>query len=79
MLLPPTLNALPLQKPKVMQDAEKALRDEKPVGFIDTDCLRNVQRVFDAGYLVDAFAAMQKVASSTFRAVISEMARKEWE
>jgi uncharacterized protein (TIGR04255 family) len=79
MLLPPTLNALPLQKPKVMQDAEAALRTGKSVGFIDTDCLRNVQRVFDAPYLVEAFGAVQKVASNTFKALISDMARKEWE
>lgn len=78
MLLPPDFNALPLQKPKVMIAAEKELREEKPIGFIDTDCLREVQGVFNARQLSEVFAALQKATSKTFKALISDLARKEW-
>ena len=78
MLLPPNFNALPLHKPQVMIDAEKRLKEEKPIGFIDTDCLRDLNRVFDAAELVGIYAEMQKLTSTTFKAALSAAARKEW-
>jgi uncharacterized protein (TIGR04255 family) len=78
MLLPPNFNALPLQKPKVMIAAEKQLKEQKPIGFIDTDCLREMQGVFDARQLSESFAIMQRTTSKTFKLLISELARKEW-
>jgi uncharacterized protein (TIGR04255 family) len=78
MLLPPEFNALPLHKPKVMVEAEQRLKDERPIGFIDTDCIKDVQRVFDAAELVGAYTEMQKLSSRTFKAVLSKLAKGEW-
>jgi uncharacterized protein (TIGR04255 family) len=78
LLLPPGLNALPLHKPKVMLDAEKRLMDKKPIGFIDADCLKDIQRVFDASELVGVFTEMQRLTSRTFKAVLSPIAKEEW-
>jgi uncharacterized protein (TIGR04255 family) len=78
MLLPPNFNALPLHKPQVMIDAEKHLKEEKSIGFIDTDCLRELNRVFDAAELVGIYTEMQKLTSTTFKAALSSVARKEW-
>jgi len=78
LLLPPDFNALPLNKPKLMVDAEKRLRDEKAIGFIDTDCLKEVNQVFDAAELVGAYGEMQKLTSRTFKAALSTVAKGEW-
>lgn len=78
MLLPPNFNAMPLHKPQVMIDAEKLLTAEKAIGFIDTDCLRDLSRVFDAAELVGIYTEMQKLTSTTFKAALSAVARKEW-
>lgn len=78
LLLPPEFNALPLHKPRVMLDAEKRLKEEKPIGFVDTDCLKSIQQVFNASELVGAYAEMQKLVSRTFRASLSSVAEKEW-
>lgn len=78
MLLPPNFNAMPLHKPQVMVDAEKCTKNDKPIGFIDTDCLRELSRVFDAGELVGIYTEMQKLTSATFKAALSTAARKEW-
>jgi len=77
-VLPPNFNALPLQKPKVMLEGENRLRNRDPIGFIDTDCLKEVQSVFDASALVGLYTTLQKLASKTFRTLISEMAQEEW-
>ena len=77
-LLPPNFNALPLQKPQVMLDAEARLKDAQPIGFIDTDCLKEVGQVFNAAALVSIYTEMQKLASQSFKAALSEVARKEW-
>lgn len=77
-LLPPNFNALPLQKPNVMLDAEKRVGEHNAIGFIDTDCLEDVQQPFDAHELIDVYTAMQKLTSKTFKALISELARQEW-
>ena len=78
LLLPPNFNAMPLNKPQVMVDAEKRLKEEKAIGFIDTDCLRDVNQVFDAAKLVGIYADMQKLTSRTFKAALSDVANKEW-
>jgi uncharacterized protein (TIGR04255 family) len=77
-LLPPDFNALPLNKPKVMLDAEARVKEDKPIGFIDTDCVKDIQRVFDAAELVDVYTGMQKLTSRTFKAVMSPVAKGEW-
>jgi uncharacterized protein (TIGR04255 family) len=78
MLLPPNFNAMPLHKPQVMVEAETCIRNEKPIGFIDTDCLRELNRVFDASELIGIYTKMQKLTSVTFKAALSTLARKEW-
>lgn len=78
MLLPPNFNALPLHKPQVMIEAEKQLKEVKPIGFIDTDCLKDLNRVFDAAELAGIYTEMQKLTSTTFKAALSPVARKEW-
>lgn len=78
MVLPPDFNALPLNKPTVMLDAERRNQDDKPIGYIDTDCLRDIGRVFDAGELLGAYTEMQKLASKTFKAAMSDLAKQEW-
>lgn len=78
LLLPPDFNALPLHKPKVMVDAEERLKEEKPIGFIDTDCVKDIQRVFDSSELVGIYTDMQKLTSRTFKAALSTVAQGEW-
>lgn len=78
MLLPPNFNAMPLHKPQVMVDCEKRVKDEKAIGFIDTDCLRDINQVFDAAQLVGIYTDMQKLTSRTFKAALSATANKEW-
>jgi uncharacterized protein (TIGR04255 family) len=78
LLLPPNFNAMPLNKPSVMVDAEKRLKGETAIGFIDTDCLRDINQVFDAAQLVGIYTDMQKLTSKTFKAALSDAARKEW-
>jgi uncharacterized protein (TIGR04255 family) len=78
MLLPPDFNALPLSKPAVMLEAEARLKAELPIGFVDTDCLKEVGRVFDAHELLDVYKGMQKLTSKTFKAALSELAKGEW-
>jgi len=78
LLLPPDFNALPLNKPKVMLDAEARVKDDKPIGFIDTDCVKDIQRVFDAAELVDVYAGMHKLTSRTFKAVLSTAGKGAW-
>jgi uncharacterized protein (TIGR04255 family) len=77
-LLPPNFNAMPLQKPSVMIDAEARLKQERAIGFIDTDCLRDVNEVFEAAQLAGMYVDMQKLTSRTFKAALSAMATKEW-
>lgn len=78
LLLPPDFNALPLNKPRVMVAGEQHLKEEKPIGFIDTDCVKDILRVFDASELVGTYTEMQKLTSRAFKAVLSSVAREEW-
>ena len=78
MLWPPDFNPLPLAKPKVMVDAERRISEEGAIGFVDTDCVKEVQRVFDAAELKGLHAEMQKLASKTFKTALSSLAKGEW-
>ena len=78
LLLPPDFNALPLHQPKVMLEAEERIREDLPIGFIDTDCIREIGRVFDAAELIGDYTEMQELASRTFQTVLSSTARGEW-
>lgn len=78
LLLPPDFNALPLNKPAVMREAEERLKMEQAIGFVDTDCLKEIGQVFDAGELLGVYAEMQKLVSQTFKVAISDIAKGEW-
>lgn len=78
LLLPPDFNALPLNKPAVMLEAEKRLMEQKTIGFLDTDCLKDIGKVFDAGELLGTYTEMQKLVSMTFKSALSDIARAEW-
>jgi uncharacterized protein (TIGR04255 family) len=78
LLLPPDFNALPLNKPAVMREAEERLKKEQAIGFVDTDCLKEIGQVFNAGELLGVYAGMQKLVSQTFKVAISDIAREEW-
>lgn len=78
LLLPPDFNALPLSKPAIMLEAENRLKAEATIGFVDTDCLKDIGKVFDAGELLGAFTEMQKLTSMTFKAALSDIAVEEW-
>ena len=78
LLLPPDFNPLPLEMPRITSEAGTRLKDELPIGFIDTDCLREIHSVFVAQELVGVYNEMQKLTSRTFKASLSEVARGEW-
>lgn len=78
LILPPDFNPLPLHKPKVMREAEQRLKDDKPIGFIDTDCIKEVQRVFDAGELMGEYTDMQMRTSQVFKTALAAKAKDEW-
>lgn len=78
LLLPPDFNALPLNKPAVMREAEERLKKEQAIGFVDTDCLKEIGQVLNAGELLGVYAEMQKLVSQTFKVAISDIAREEW-
>ncbi len=77
-ILPPNFNAMPLQKPAVMIAAEKRVETKQPIGFIDTDCSQDVAKPFDMKPILDLFSSLHDKVSSTFKAVISPVATKEW-
>ncbi len=78
LLLPPDFNALPLTMPAVMLEAQTRLKEEGTIGFVDTDCLKDIAKVFDAGELLGAYTEMQKLTSKTFKAALSEFAQGTW-
>jgi uncharacterized protein (TIGR04255 family) len=77
-LLPPNFSAVPLRKPAVMIQAEKSLADRELIGFVDTDCQAQVQRVFVAGDILKLYSMMQQRTSKTFRVLLSDTAIEEW-
>lgn len=78
MVLPPDFNALPLAKPSVMVEAERRVKAEKSIGFIDTDCVKEVGRVFNSSELMNIYTELQKLTSRTFKAALSSVAQGEW-
>ncbi len=78
LLLPPDFNALPLNKPAIMLEAEKRLKAEATIGYVDTDCIKEIGKVLEAGELIGAYTEMQTLTSKTFKAALSDIAREEW-
>ena len=46
-----------------MLDAELRLKEDRSIGFIDTDCLKELNRVLDAADLMGVYAEMQKLVA----------------
>ena len=78
MLFPPNFNALPLKKAGIMVEAEKTAAEGTQTGFIDTDCITDVNKVFDVDGLASIYQELHGMSSSTFKALISDRAEKEW-
>ncbi len=78
LLLPPEFSTLPLQKPQVMIEAEARLQSSRTIGFVDTDCGRAVQQVFNVPQITSIYSELQKLTSTTFQATLSEFAKEEW-
>jgi uncharacterized protein (TIGR04255 family) len=77
-LLPPNFVALPLQKPQTMIEAEQMASEHKEIGFIDTDCSCEVNRLFNSKEIGDLHTTLHSKVSATFKSLISELARNEW-
>lgn len=77
-LLPPNFNPVQLRKPAVMVEAEKCIAEKGQIGFVDTDCQAQVQRVFLADDVLNLYSMMQQRTSKTFRSLLSKIATKEW-
>lgn len=78
MLLPPNFSALPLAKPGTMLAAEQRVQQGQSFGIIDTDCSQSINAVFDMQALANNFAQLHTGVSTTFKALISDLAVKEW-
>jgi uncharacterized protein (TIGR04255 family) len=78
MVFPPNFNALPLQKPKIWQQADAHVNTKRKIGFIDTDALQQVNKVFLAATISKLFRELKSQISSTFRVLMSETAKEEW-
>jgi uncharacterized protein (TIGR04255 family) len=78
-VLPPNFNALPLKKPEVMQRAEEHVKRGAPIGFIDTDCLREINEELQVTEVKDAYKAMQRQTFSVFKSALSDTAMEEWQ
>ena len=77
-LFPPELRMLPLKTSQIIRDAEQKRKEGKLTGFIDTECMRMVERTFSASDLLADFTDMHEFTSQSFRAVLSPLAEKEW-
>lgn len=77
-LLPPTLNALPLLLPRVMIEAQARVTAQQPIGWIDSDASRAVQRPFNAADIADLYKSLHQTISTTFKALLSDHAKQEW-
>lgn len=77
-LWPPNFNPLPLKKSGILIKAEKLLASSQEIGFIDTDCLADVQSVFDVSRLGDLYTSLHAKMSETFKLLISDYALEEW-
>jgi uncharacterized protein (TIGR04255 family) len=77
-VLPPTLNTLPLQQPSVMMEAQSRVSGQQPIGWIDTDVSRTIQRPFNAGEIAVLYGGLHQTVSTTFKALLSARAKQEW-
>ena len=77
-VLPPNFRALPLEKPEIMFKAEHHIREGKPIGFVDTDCVCRVAKWFSAAEAVILYRTLHDNVSLTFKSVLSELAEEEW-
>lgn len=77
-LLPPNLNALPLQRSAVMAEAQSRVSNQQPIGWIDTDVSQLVQQPFNAKEIVALYDRLHKTVSTTFKAILSDRAKSEW-
>jgi len=78
MLLGPNFNPLPLQKPPVWIEAERCIETKQPIGFIDTECGRDVQKIFDAKELLALSSRLHDRVSEMFKSLLSGHAKSEW-
>lgn len=78
MTMPLNFSALPLAKPGTMLAAEQRAQKGQSFGIIDTDCSQAINEDFNAQALATKFAQMHKCVSVTFKALISDLAVKEW-
>lgn len=77
-ILPPNFGPLPLAKPSTMVAAEERSKKSQPFGIIDTDCSQTLSETFNTQTLSAKFAEMHRCVSKTFKALISDLAVKEW-
>lgn len=78
MLLPPNFVPLQLTMPPVMQAANDRVNSQRPVGFVDTDCLRAITQTFAARDLMETYRGMHRLVSKVFRTALSNLAQEEW-
>jgi len=78
MLFAPNFNALQLEKPPIMLEAERRMQSNRPTGYIDADCWRLVQQVFDAPALGNLYTQLHDRISALFTSLLSDLAVKEW-
>jgi uncharacterized protein (TIGR04255 family) len=74
----PIQNALPLEKPSILIEAEKLIDANESVGFIDTDCAREVKKVFNADETLTLSFHLHERVSTLFKSLLSDLARAEW-
>lgn len=78
MLFPPNFAAMALSKPSRMTQAEHDYVNVRPFGIVDTDCFCRVDAILEVDTLMTGFNQLHELTSSTFKAVMSDLARKEW-
>jgi uncharacterized protein (TIGR04255 family) len=79
LLLPPTLNAMPLNMPPVLAEAQSRVASGKSIGWIDTDAAREVKSAFNVDSIGSDYRQLHGLVSSVFRSFMSEVAKEEWE
>lgn len=78
MVFPPNFNLLPLQKPKIWQDADARAALNRQIGFIDTDAGQQMGSLLVAQSISSVFRELKAQISATFGVLMSEVAREEW-
>lgn len=75
----PNFNLLPLQKPQIMEEAERRMAARGLVGFIDTDCLREVQQTLSAADVGALYTDLHAQVARIFKSLLSKVAMDEWQ